>query len=742
MRMTIGKKMIASFLVLAGLVLVAGIVGVVVLNKVAKSGDTVAREKAPIRDAVMNAALSLEKVQRGADQYVETFSGLADRQRRIISVLDEFDMWIGMIQLGSNTPEFSDSSFAATYKEKGITTVIPRGTDEIVAVATKILASSASFRERLNILLQAHQEAANYAVSHGGNMIALPTFLTLAQYEYMLWVKALSDAVAIETLFTGETNPQKGLIGEWLQTYHVENTDFMELLKKANGQYEKIMDSAVKINEKPAYADKNNLFKRGNAARFKLENYFQQMYALSMEINGKLDKAEEVELAAMVSSAGAINQELANLTNVAQAEMMSALKQSETTRSGGSTFLLILTVAAVIIAVALGIYVSRSLSGKVIHVGKAIKKIAEGDLRGRVEVQGNCELGELANDTNIMMTNLRTILSEVNSNSSVVLSSSQKLSLSSSEMRTTSEKMSEQASSVAAGTEEVAANISAISKTANSMASIAAEIAETSGEMSSNVNAIAAASEEMSASVQEVARNCVDAQGRSSRAKDSGAQAAARVADLSAAAKDIGQVVDVITEITEQTKLLALNATIEAARAGEAGKGFAVVASEVKNLAKQTAEATATIFTKVNEMQQKTNAVVGAIKQISELNEEMFEINTTIAAAVEEQSATAGEIARTIGGTAQGVQHVSVNMQNLSSSINQELTSAINEALKGVTDISRNIHEVNNGVHQGATDSASNYTFAIELAEVATNLGNSVRRFIIENEAVAADQTT
>ncbi len=741
MRLTIGKKLIGSFLVLASLVLVAGVVGIIVLNKVAKSGDTLAREKAPIQFTVMNAALSLEKVQRGADQYVSTFSGLADKQRRILHNLDEFDMWIGMIRLGSNTPEFADSGFAATYKEKRMTSVIPKGTDQICALADKILTNSSSFRDRLNTLLHGHQESTQYAVSQGGNIITLPTFLTLAQHEYMLWVKALSDAVSIETIFTGETDPQKGTIGEWLQTYRVDNADFMELLKKTQVQHEKIMNNAIKINDKAAYLEKNKLFKRGNSARFKMEKYFQQMYELSVEITDKLGKAEQQELSSLINAASVINQDLNSLVNAAETEMMSALERTETTRSGGATFLALITVTAVIIAMGLGIHVSRSISCKINHLGKAIKKIAMGDLRSKVEVQGDDELGDLANDTNSMINNLSKILIDVNSNSSIVSDSSQKLSQTSREMRATTEKMRDQTGSVSSATEEVTANVDAISGTANSMASIATKIAETSEEMSTDVNAIAQAAEEMFTSVQEVARNCAEAQSRSGRAKDNGVQSAERVADLEEAANNISQVIDVIGEITEQTKLLALNATIEAARAGEAGKGFAVVANEVKDLARQTSEATLTIVNKINEMQQKTNAVVNAIEQISQLNEEVFEINTTIASAVEKQSTTAGEIARTIGKTALGVQDVSGNMQNLSFSINQELATAINEALKGVIGISKNIQEVNNGVRQGAADATSNYNFAVELTEVATSLNNSVSQFDLDYKAVESGRT-
>jgi methyl-accepting chemotaxis protein len=254
-------------------------------------------------------------------------------------------------------------------------------------------------------------------------------------------------------------------------------------------------------------------------------------------------------------------------------------------------------------------------------------------------------------------------------------------------------------------------------------------MASAASETSSNVNSVAAAVEEMNSTITEVSSNCTKAQELALQGNENSSSALDLINDLNQAAQEIGAVVDMITEITEQTKLLSLNATIEAARAGEAGKGFAVVASEVKELAKQTSNATVEIGKNIKGIQQKTEGVLSSINKVSSINNEVSEITTTIAAAIEEQSATTGEISRMVTDAAGGVEDVSGKVNELSNDIKEKVVPSIGEASAGVAKVLSNVKAMNDV----ATDTAASVVqidgASGKLSELAAQSNTLVGKF-------------
>ncbi len=222
-----------------------------------------------------------------------------------------------------------------------------------------------------------------------------------------------------------------------------------------------------------------------------------------------------------------------------------------------------------------------------------------------------------------------------------------------------SRHLSSAASELNATATQMTANASKATKEANAVASASEEVAR-------GVQTVATNTEEMTASINEIARNANEASAASNTTVRQAESTNATISKLGESSQEIGNVIKVISSIAQQTNLLALNATIEAARAGDAGRGFAVVANEVKELAKQTAQATEDITNKIGTIQRDTSTAVDAIGGITESIRKLNGIASAIAASVEEQQATTNEVARVVGESSKGVQSISDSVKTVS----------------------------------------------------------------------------
>jgi hemerythrin-like metal-binding protein len=230
----------------------------------------------------------------------------------------------------------------------------------------------------------------------------------------------------------------------------------------------------------------------------------------------------------------------------------------------------------------------------------------------------------------------------------------------------------------------------------------AQHIAAAATQVSGTTTATAHSIEQMAQAVREIAGTTSEASQVSSEAEGRAQEADRAVKHLQQSSGGIGDVVQTITAIAEQTNLLALNAAIEAASAGEAGRGFAVVASEVKNLARQTAEATSDVQKRIAAIQQDTAAAMTAIAEINRLIRRNHELQQTVAAAVEEQSATTTDIARSIGEAARGTGEIASGIGQLAKATRGTSTGAIT-----VKDLGAQLGEHTEALHQALVGSAA-----------------------------------
>lgn len=291
---------------------------------------------------------------------------------------------------------------------------------------------------------------------------------------------------------------------------------------------------------------------------------------------------------------------------------------------------------------------AAELQRKVEALLSTVDAAAEGDMTQSVTVDGDDAIGRVASGLDRLLQKMRESVSAIATNATGVGGAAGELTTVSRQLTANAQETNAQAGVASTATEQV----------------------------NGNIQTVAAAAEEMSASIREIAKNAADAARVATSAVTVAETTNNVVSKLGESSADIGKVIKVITSIAQQTNLLALNATIEAARAGEAGKGFAVVANEVKELAKETAKATEDIGQRIETIQTDTSSAVDAIGEISTIIAQINDLQTAIAAAVEEQTSTTNEITRNVGEAARGSSEISHNIGGVAQAAQDTLSGA------------------------------------------------------------------
>ncbi len=280
--------------------------------------------------------------------------------------------------------------------------------------------------------------------------------------------------------------------------------------------------------------------------------------------------------------------------------------------------------------------------------GEAIKAIADGDLSHEVSCESKNEISEMLQGIEEMRQRLRTIVEALLSNTEALQSVAKQAS-------DTAENASSGASRQQMETQSVATAMTQMSSTVQEVSNNASQAANAANDANSKTQQGQSTVGEVKASIETLASNVL-----------AGAEAIQQVQQESDA---IGQILEVIRGIAEQTNLLALNAAIEAARAGEQGRGFAVVADEVRTLASRTQDSTSEIQAMIERLQSGTEKAVSvmdvsrahadsSVQQALEANsvleeingavEQISQMNLHIATAAEQQSAVAEDINRSV----------------------------------------------------------------------------------------------
>ena len=627
------------------------------------------------------------------------------------------------------------------------------------------------------------------------------------------WSKALLEAILAGKEFTGETDPEKCAFGKWY--YKFKETDkFKSLPQDIKDKFNEIEiyhttlhQSALLINQLLETGDKesayelfkvrtepalNELKKRFSYIIDKMQEMEKQNQKALMLYKEKLNKyADEVE--------AGLSKYSYYLNTVEQKERaMVKLEYRKATYYLGLFILIIF-----IIMIVLSAFMFASISTPINMVTKIVKELSggDGDLTRRAKVLGKDEMAKISSLLNVFLDLLHDDMVKIKSVSGKVAGITE-------EVTTASERLAASSEEQSASIEEVKSSLDVISDLSAKMAERGRSQTEMVEESTNNindlmegidkvtdaVNTMASSVEETSSFIEEMMASIKEVAGRAKEVEEealSGKNIAQdgyeevmslikKVDSLSNSvdlvgccifrlgekAKQIDEIVSIISEIAEQTNLLALNAAIEAARAGEAGKGFAVVADEVRKLAERSQDATGDIISIIRGIQEEVknavhNAEEGkrlsdegkeaakrsgdALDRISSSIESIYAAIRDVAHATEEQEAGAKEIERAVGDLlerteivrgeserqkefAKSVQETVIGL----SDINEEVSHLIEEEVTDIEEISANMDEIKNVTIKNTEEATRFQEISRELKEEIEKLEAVVGKFKLD----------
>ncbi|QDU58745.1 methyl-accepting chemotaxis protein [Aeoliella mucimassa] len=361
------QKLMGSFLMLALLVTLAGGTGIYLIEQVARSGNAVVEEHEPSKEVAMRASMAAMETIEACQHYLRSESELNAIEAEIQEGLEDIDMWLAMIEFGTESDRFKNSTSGDMYVKDGIQLVLQPGTEEMQQAIELIKQHQADFTSKASDLVKLHQEKVQYVFERDGFRYDITSFLYAADVMHRRWVEQLESSVKHGKPFSGELNPTQCALGTWLGSYHCDDESFMDLLGELSAMHRRIHGDGKRLMEATA-EEQPELLKESLVQMKVLLAHLDKMQSYSIQLLDSLEKSEQFAMQAMFDEGEEMTKGLTDLQGLTNQEMDASHQKATDARYSARIFLLALIAVAFTLAVSIGWFISRSLTAALLEV--------------------------------------------------------------------------------------------------------------------------------------------------------------------------------------------------------------------------------------------------------------------------------------------------------------------------------------------------------------------------------------
>lgn len=523
-------------------------------------------------------------------------------------------------------------------------------------------------------------------------------------YNYLL------DVVSEQKAINNSIQRDIALQTSYYRAYLLyEEQRFIDMMNEANEHVNESVQRGIEIAISPEVIEKFELIGQTNA-EFKPA-------ANTILGHVKVDREEAIQraLQEIVPISTLLNEETASLNELLVSIYDQSIEETRKSSKSGLVLLLILSTLATLVAVGSGLFIANLISKPLSKLSKNAQEMASGNLKiERLHIKSKDEIYHLNESFQQMADNLRDMIKGITTNSAIVASSAEQLTASAEQSTVTSETVSSAIQEIAGGAENTN---HMVEETSNALEEVLQGVLR----ITESTTTVTELSKGTTEQAEEGGQYVTDSLRQMQFIHESVSRSNEVIVSLSERSEQIGQILEVINGIAEQTNLLALNAAIEAARAGEHGKGFAVVADEVRKLAEQSKTSTQDISNLISVIQKDTEESVLVMSEVVK--------NAENGVKVSEQ--TASKFSQILSGTREitpQMEEVSATVQQISASV-EHVTNSANNISRLSQENAASSEEVASATEEQLASMQEINSSAQSLSEMAEELRSLVSRF-------------